>query len=287
VLRNDSTETYWLVIRDTGGNIDPTNAMGVTYIPGGTPDMANNYLGLSSDDGGNTWYKACDNYCINIAYTQKSFVITPPGFLSLVGDRFIILRCPEIERNIFGSMAFGNHSPGIALFKMGCVGYSDSRFDFSTVDYKEFHPIGKLPKLTLRFERIDGTLYNFKSVNHHLLVVVKHYVARKVGGFKHSTLNPNYVTNFLQYKRYMEQHETSSVEDEEQHVNERTFRNVYLKKERALRDAYRDADADEDDEEGNEEDDTMTNEVRYVGNIYHKSYRDTGPYQDSSSEEDV
>jgi hypothetical protein len=30
----------------------------------------------------------------------------------------------------------------------------------------------------------------------------------------------------------------------------------------------------------------MTHGVRYVGNVYRKPYRDTGPYQDSSSEEE-
>ena len=288
VLRNDETERYWLVIEDTGTNTDETQCMAVTYIPGGLPDTSSNYLGLGSDNGGYTWQKACNNYCVNITYTHKTFTLTPPGFLSLVGDRFIILRCPEIERNIFGSMAFGSNSPGIALFKMGCVGYSDSRFDFSTVEYKEFHPIGKLPRLSFRFERLDGELYNFKAVNHHLMIVVKHYVARKTRTMDKSTLNPNYNPNFLAYKRYMEEHETSSVEDDEQHVDSRTFRDVYLQKERALRDQFQNDDEDEEDDEDDAgSDDNMENSVRYVGNVYRKAYRDTGPYQDSSSDEDA
>jgi len=286
VLRNDQTELYWLVIEDDSGNVDSSQCMAITYMPGGAPDTSNNYRGLATDNRGSTWYKACFNYCANITYTHKTFSLTPPGFLSLVGDRFIILRCPEIERNIFGSMAFGNNSPGIALFKMGCVGYSDSRFDFSTVEYKEFHPIGKLPRLTFRFERINGDLYNFKTVNHHLMIVVKHYVARKQGALTMSTLNPNYNPNFLKYKRYMEEHETSSVEDEERHVDGRTFRNVYLKKEAALRSQFDDAEDDEDAEDEAGSDDDMTHGVRYVGNVYRKPYRDTGPYQDSSSEEE-
>jgi hypothetical protein len=295
VLRNDGIERYWLIIEDTGLNIDETQCMAVTYIPGGLPDTSNSYMGLGSNNGGCTWQKTCNNYCVNITYTHKTFTLTPPGFLSLVGDRFIILRCPEIERNIGGSVAFGRNSPGIALFKMGCVGYSDSRFDFSTVEYKEFHPIGKLPRLSFRFERLNGELYNFKAVNHHLMLVVKHYVARKTGTLKHSTLNPNYTPNFINYKRYMEEHETSSVEDDEQYIDSRSFKDVYLKKERALRDQYQyeDDENNEDDDENEEDDedagsdDNMKNNLRYVGNIYHKKYRDTGPFQDSSSDEDA
>ena len=286
VLRNDQTERYWLVVQDTDGNLDPANCVAATNIPGGTPDMSAAYLGISSDNGGNVWTKECNSFCVNITYTQKTFNMTPPGFLSLVGDRFIILRCPEIERNVFGSMAFGDNSPGIALFKMGCVGYSDSRFDFSTVAYKEFHPLGKLSRLSFRFERINGELYNFKSVNHHLLIVVKQYVARKVDLLTRSSLNPNYKPNFLEYTRYMEEHETSSVEEEELEVDSRSFRNVYLKKERALQAAYNEAKAEADDDV-DESDDEMHHPTRYVGNVFHKEYRDTGPYQDSSSDEDI
>jgi hypothetical protein len=169
--------------------------------------------------------------CFNYQLIAKTFFVNAPGLLNLTGERFILLRCPEIENYVYGSVAYGNNSPGLALFKMGVVGYADTRFDFASIQYKEFHPIGKLSRLTLRFERTNGDLYDFKGVNHHLLLVIRTLIPRPTERVARSTLNPNYTPNFLEHMRRMEEKETSSLEDDDD--DELNYRDVFFKKERA------------------------------------------------------
>ena len=54
---------------------------------------------------------------------------------------------------MYRSLSYGKYSAGIGVFKLGVMGFSDIRYDFSSVDTRYFHPIGKLNKLTFRFER--------------------------------------------------------------------------------------------------------------------------------------
>jgi hypothetical protein len=169
--------------------------------------------------------------CFNYQLIKKIFFINAPGLLNLTGERFILLRCPEIENYVYGSVAYGNNSPGLALFKMGVVGYADTRFDFASIQYKEFHPIGKLSRLTLRFERTSGDLYDFKGVNHHLLLVIRTLIPKSTERVARSTLNPNYTPNFLEHMRQMEEKETSSLEDDDD--DELNYRDIFFKKERA------------------------------------------------------
>lgn len=110
--------------------------------------------------------------------TPHAYALHAPGMISLVGERYVILRCKEIDENAQIGYAYMSTSPGLALFKLGVMGYADIRLDFSSIRYKEFHPIGKLSRLTLRFETLSGGAYDFKGVNHHMLLVIKYYVPR-------------------------------------------------------------------------------------------------------------
>jgi hypothetical protein len=265
LIQNNTS--YWLIIYEDM-NADADNCMAVTFNTFMDKAVDDSFVGLYSDDGGILWtyIDRTKFFCIQIDIVTKNFYMYSPGILSLVGERFVILRCPEIEQFVSGSVAFGNNSPGIALFKMGVVGYSDSRFDFASIRYKEFHPIGKLNRLTFRYERMNGKLYDFKGVNHHLLVVVRHFAAKQTEHFTHSSLNPNYQSNFLQYIKNSEEKETSDIDDEP--VDNRTFKNVLLKEEQKHVDK---------------------NELKYVGNVYHKpvsDVEDDDENDDESVEED-
>lgn len=127
---------------------------------------------------------------MNMRITQISprWSLTPPGVYNLTGDRYIILRCPEVENHVLSSVksynAFNTNTnvneekqyySGIAKFKMGVVGYREERFDFNTLPPFEFHPIGKLASLTFAFENPDGRLYDFRGVNHTITIVVNYY----------------------------------------------------------------------------------------------------------------
>lgn len=104
--------------------------------------------------------------------------IVSPGLLNLAGVRFLVLRCPELEEHAFSGKTFTSQTAGLGVFKLiaGTNGISNLRFDFTNYVKKPFHPIGKLGKLSVRFETPDGELYNFKGVNHHIMLVLKYLV---------------------------------------------------------------------------------------------------------------
>lgn len=122
-----------------------------------------------------------------------------PGIYSLVGERYIIMRCPEIEESSYRSLAYTKHCLGLAKFRLGVVGYSENRMDFSKVPLREFHPIARLKKITLRFETASGLLYDFKGVNHTITFAIHYYEPLQKQMFENSILNPNYVGNVMEY----------------------------------------------------------------------------------------
>jgi hypothetical protein len=142
--------------------------------------------------------------------------VIAPGVIYLLGTRYVILRCPEIEGHMYASRAFGQFSPGIGMFKMYAVNdIAHQRFDFVNFHKKPFHPIGKLDRMTLRFERPDGRIYDFKGANHLLLICIKYLVPSQKQKFGRSVLNPNYEYDFNKYlHRKIEYKESSDDEDE-------------------------------------------------------------------------
>jgi hypothetical protein len=145
--------------------------------------------------------------------------IFAPGLVSLLGERFLILRIPEIETHLYGSFAYNQFTPGLGMFKnaasFGAI--TNLRFDFVTAPKKHFHPIGKLSKITIRFETATGRLYDFKGVNHQIMAQIKYYVPyKKKMNFIGSILNPEYdpdVRLYMTNKRHMEQREDSGDEE--------------------------------------------------------------------------
>ena len=144
--------------------------------------------------------------------------IIAPGIYSLIGPRYLTIRCPEIEENSFRSLAFTAHNLGMAKIRLGVVGYSDNRLDYSNVPNREFHPIGKLSRITIRFVLPDGTLYDFKGVNHTITFAIRYYEptpqTSDMSEFR-STMNPNYTPNFVQYMYKQEEQESDSTDQEE------------------------------------------------------------------------
>jgi hypothetical protein len=135
-----------------------------------------------------------------------------PGLINLMGVRYITLRCPEIEDHICSTGKYGAYSTGIGVFKLlNSNQVVQLRFDFVNLVRKPFHPIGRLSRLTLRFELSDGTLYDFKGIDNQLLLTIKYYSPspRRPGdpaapggpadGVVVSTLNPDYDPDFVRY----------------------------------------------------------------------------------------
>lgn len=124
----------------------------------------------------------------------------PPGIVNLAGAFYVLLRCPEIESHLYNSFAYSQNCPGIAMFRLGSImQIREPRLDFTNFVKKPFHPIGKLSKLTLRFELPGGQLYDFKGVDHNVLFALKFYAPKLIEPKMKYTLNPNYNPNYLEY----------------------------------------------------------------------------------------
>jgi hypothetical protein len=187
-----------------------------------------------SEDAGQSWVSTDKNgirfnVSVNIIVQDQYHVITAPGIYSLIGPKYIVLRCPEIEENSFRSLAYGKHHLGLGMFRLGVVGYSENRMDFNKVPLREFHPIGKLKRLSLRFELPNGELYDFKGVNHTITFAIHYYEPIQKKNFSTSILNPNYDGNFIQYM-YRQQDQESDSDDQEEDFN-RDDLNMYQQRE--------------------------------------------------------
>lgn len=148
----------------------------------------------------------------------ESFGVGSPGIINLAYENFLVMRCPEIETHIRGSYNVNaDNETGMGVLNIDVSGYATSRTEFFSVIYKEFHPIGKLDKLSFRFERkSDQRLYDFKNVDLHFLMSIKFLRPSNQIKFEQSTLNPNYDPNYLGYlPKNMTSYDDNDSTDEE------------------------------------------------------------------------
>ena len=155
-----------------------------------------------------------------------------PDMINLTGDRFIKLRCNAIEKYL-PSYYSGSNSIGLGLFKLSVSGYTDEKFDFTSVEYKDLHPIGKFASIDLKFEMLNGKLYDFKGVDHHFLLNIKYYVPTQNNNNvnkKDYVLNTNYNPNLLDYKRTQYEKDDNSEDEINELAN--NFKKNFLEKEK-------------------------------------------------------
>jgi hypothetical protein len=193
---------YWVVLSAPVAN---KTSLYYNDVPLSTGSALNRFMLLTNDGGAN--YNKLDEENIDdglqfiaslqITIQQEYHKLTAPGIYSLMGQRFMVLRCKEIEDSSLRSLSYTKHCLGLAKFTLGIVGMSTNRMDFSSVPLREFFPIGKLSKLSFRFETLNGMLYDFKGVNHTITFAIHYYEARQKGELKYGLLNPNYTGNFI------------------------------------------------------------------------------------------
>lgn len=142
-------------------------------------------------------------------------VLIAPGLINLLGVRYVTLRCAEIEQYMGNVGKYGPFSTGIGVFKLlGSNEVAQLRFDYVSLIRRPLHPIGRLRRLTLRFELPDGTLFDFKGINHQILFTIKYYipdprVRGRAGygerdrdsepGSRRYVLNPDYDPDFMRF----------------------------------------------------------------------------------------
>lgn len=131
---------------------------------------------------------------------NTSFRVQAPGIVNLLGVRYVTLRCPEVEEHLNSTDKYGDQATGVGVFKLSSSAeLFNLRFDFVSLIRKPFHPIGRMHRMSLRFERQDGSLYDFKGINHTILLTIKYYNPTPVLRFEGSVLNPDYDPDFMTY----------------------------------------------------------------------------------------
>lgn len=218
------------------------NVLGFDLMP--SVDDSNIYTGLQIGNNNRVFMCTYDE-------EGKVFFMISPGMINLSGQRYLILRCPEIEDHLYGSYAYNSNTPGLGMFKIaaGQNEITNLRWDYATLLRKPIHPIGKLSKLTFRFEVTNGELYDFKGINHQFMLAIKFYIPSRKKNFDRSSLNPNYNPNLVEYmavNKSVKNKENSDNEDEidDEVDNENTYK-MYKK----MMDQYDYSSSDSDSDE--------------------------------------
>jgi len=149
-------------------------------------------------------FKYKTNYRIFVSSQESlgNMVLSSPGLVVLEATKYVILRCPEIEAHVLGRYSGIKQTPGIAMLKLADANsLTNLRLDFTNIIRKNFHPIGKISRLTFYLYNNNGELYDFKGIDHNFLISIKYYAPRndcKFSGI--SKLNPNYDPDILRYE---------------------------------------------------------------------------------------
>jgi hypothetical protein len=152
-----------------------------------------------------------DTYYNNeILISQGKYIITSPGIVYFIGNKYIIMRCPEIEEHLYRSLSYSKYSLGLAKFRVDSIGINSEKLSITKIPVREFHPIGKLSRLTLKFETNKGNLYDFKGINHNIIFAIFYYEPIQKNIAINSILNPSYKMNYIDYQYKQEEIEGDS-----------------------------------------------------------------------------
>ena len=81
---------------------------------------------------------------------SNKYRIIAPGIVYLIGSEYIILKCPEIEEHLYGSLSYTKNTIGLAKIRVSNWGLNEESTSYLKLKLREFHPIGKLSKITLQ-----------------------------------------------------------------------------------------------------------------------------------------
>ncbi len=154
------------------------------------------------------------NYNADVSINDK-YIITSPGIVYFIGNKYIIMRCPEIEEHLYRSLSYSKNTLGIAKIRVDSVGINSEKLTITKIPVREFHPIGKLSRMSFRFETNKGLLYDFKGLNHNIIFAIFYYEPIQKNIPKNSILNPEYKMNYLDYLYKQEEIEGDSDDGNE------------------------------------------------------------------------
>lgn len=139
-------------------------------------------LKLEQYSGGSwTTVSTQDALSTDVGVTLTGYKVEAPGQCNLTGERYVLVRSPDIEQHLHRDLAaaFDRMAPGLGMLKLGgsTGGYREERLNFLAYETRKFHPIGKLKGLHIRLETQTGRLYDTHGIDHTLLLCVKMYAA--------------------------------------------------------------------------------------------------------------
>jgi hypothetical protein len=195
----------------------------------------------------------------NYDSTNQVYVIISPGIINLGGERYLILRCPEIEDHLYGSYAYNSNTPGLGMFKIaaGQNEITNLRFDYATLERKPIHPIGKLSKLTFRFEIPNGNLYDFKGINHQFMIAIKFYIPTRKEKFSGSSMNPNYNPNLIEYLAVSKGIKNKENSDNEDEIDNEVDNDHDYKMYKKMLDKYDYSSSESDSDDGSDSEESL------------------------------
>ena len=190
---------------------DQTYYLVLKYVPT-APDYLGTtiFVGPSSDEAGaesatstvGPWTPLVSGDAVSgeIHVNASEYELVSPGLVDLTGEKYVLIRCPEIESFLHRDRAYEKYHPGLGMVKLGNNGFQEQRFDFVSFPARKLtNPIGKLSQLTFRLEKSDGTLYNARGLNHMLTIVVRYYsIVQGIepsGSNTDKLRNPSYTPN--------------------------------------------------------------------------------------------
>jgi len=133
--------------------------------------------------------------------------------VDLTSERYVWLRCPEVERHMCTGVGKVLQR-GIGVFRLDVPGVlNQDRTEYISVIPNQFHPISKLSKLSFRFDMgsRENTPYDFREINHFMLISVSTLRPDSARLYSHlpRTLNPEYEPNVLMY--HIQKHDRESA----------------------------------------------------------------------------
>jgi hypothetical protein len=112
---------------------------------------------------------------MKVVVEERKYSVTPPGRFNLLGDPYVVMRCNEFDAHFPNGIKRANHRPFlfgtvIRLYDLDQTSGNEERFRSHSKYPVDFTPTDKLSRLSFRFEKLDGTLYDFKGYNHNFTV---------------------------------------------------------------------------------------------------------------------
>lgn len=187
---------YWLYIYDPV-NTDINNCWAIRH--GQLLDQVNENIMYKFELGETVpYYDPMHAFSMVLSILSTGQVVSPSGIIDLFGERYIQLRCPEIEEHLHRSRAYEKYNVGLAIIPTS-LEYRNLSEKFVLLPSRSFHPIGRLKRMTFRFETASGELYNFNGIDHTVTIVVRYYKVNEVQQLDSYVQNPNYRLNYLDY----------------------------------------------------------------------------------------